>query len=341
MSERTHRHELEKNLLADWLGEKIELLKPYSIQLTVGGLIVVAAIVGAIYYYAQNKPAGARGWEAYFTAFGEPKVEEALQAAINKPEVKGTPAELWARLAYADRQFGIAAFQAAQDPAEAKTALADAEKALVEIEGKTKDPMILERCRFSLARVYETQNKLNKAREYFQKVAENSKDTAVGKAAAAAAKRLDPKGEVTQVITWLAEQKPLPKKAPGSSFNPFLDDLGPFGPGPTLPERPNLNLPGTESPFGAKGAGIDFGRDNPLGTKGAAPEVEAPKGTAPDIKGSDAKGSDAKPAAAEKPVEKTTDDKPTEPSKPANAKPADEKPAAKTPSDDKAAKEKP
>jgi len=324
MSERTHRHQLEKNLLADWLGDKIELLKPYTIQLTVGGLIVAAAIVGAVIYFAQTNPTGARGWEAYFTAFGDQKVEESLKAVIDKPDVKGTPAELWARLAYADRQFGISAFQAAQDPAEAKSALADAEKALVEIEGKTKDPMILERSRYSLARVYETQNKLNKARDYYQKVAESSKDTPVGKAAAAAIERLNPKGEVTQVIGWLSEQKPLPKKSPGSGFNPFLDDLSPFGPGPTLPERPNLSLPGTESPLGARGAGIDFGRDEPLGTKSSA-DVGTP--TDP------ARKSESEPAVGEKPAEKPGAEKPPE-------KPTDEKPAAEKSPDDKAVKER-
>ena len=333
MSERTHRHELEKNLLADWLAEKIDLLKPYAIQLTVGGLIALAAIVGAIVYFAQENTSSARGWQAYFTAFGEQKVEEALKAAIDKPEVRGTPAELWARLAYADRQFGIAAFQAAQDPTEAKAALADAEKALMEIEDKTKDPMILERCRFSLARVYETQNKLNKAREYFQKVAESSQDSAVGKAAAEAVKRLEPKGEVTQVIGWLAEQKPPPKKTPGSGLDSIFEGMGPFGPGPTLPERPNLNLPGTGSPFGAKAGGIDFGRDDPLGTKGTEP----PPIDLKQAGGGDAKEK-AKPATETPATEKGP---PAEPAKPASEKASNEKPASEKPSDDKATKENP
>jgi predicted negative regulator of RcsB-dependent stress response len=324
MSERTHRHQLEKNLLAVWLGEKIEILKPYSIPLTIGGLIVVAAIVGAVVYFARDNTGSARGWQTYFTAFGEPKVDEALKAAIDNPEVKGTVAELWARLAYADRQFGLAAFQAAQDPTEAKAALADAEKALLEIEGKTQDALLLERCRFSLARVYETQNKLNKAREYYGKVAESSKDAPVGKAAADAVKRLDPSSEVTQVITWLAEQKAPAKKPPGSGLDSIFDGMGPFGPGPTLPERPNLSLPGTESPFGAKGAGIDFGRNDPLGAKGTKPEGTTPGPNSPKTGDSGAKPGEGEKPTKEKPLdEKTPAEKPANSSKDADARPAE------------------
>ncbi len=295
MSERTHRHQLEKNLLADWLAEKVEVLKPYGTQLAVAGLVAVAAIIGAIYYFSQADTVTPRSWQAYFAAFGEDdKAAEALKEVFEtKPHVKGTSAELWARLSYADQRFQFAAVQLAQDAQEAKEALSDAEKALTPIEGKTRDPLLLARSRYSLARIYETQNKLNKARDYYQKVAESGKDTALGKRAAEAVKRLAPDSEASQVLAWLAEQKPPTTKGPGSGSS-FFDSFGSgFGQEPTLPERPNLNLPGAGSPFGPSGSGgIDFGRDDPLGSKGTAPEgdapaLDAPKGGEPATKSAD------------------------------------------------------
>ena len=333
MSERTHRHELEKNLLADWLAEKIDVLKPFATHLTVAAIIVVAAIAGAIYFFSQNSTGGARAWATYFAAFGEQKVDEALKDAIEKPEVTGTPAELWARLAYADRQFGLAAFQAAQDPAEAKLSLANAEKTLVEIEDKTKDPALLSRARFTLGRVYETQNRLEQAREYYQKVAESSKDTAIGKASAAAVKRLDPQGEVSQVIGWLAEQKPPPKKTPGTGTDSIFEGLPGFGPEPTLPERPNLNLPGADSPFGSTGTGLDFGRDDPVGLKGTPAgtkepdDADAPKSEAPKTDDLKPEGSKTGASGAKEGADSPGADKPESPAKAADEKTSDEKPA--------------
>ncbi|HUE69405.1 MAG TPA: hypothetical protein VMP01_00840 [Pirellulaceae bacterium] len=319
MSERTHRHELEKNILADWLADKIEILRPYGTQLAVGGLVAAAVLVGAIYYFSRTDTVAPRAWQAYFAAFGEPKVADALKLAYEKKEYEGTTAELWARLSYADQRFQFASVQGGQDSQEAKTALADAEKALMEIVDKTSDPMLLARIRFTLARVYESQHKPNKAREFYQQIVEAGKETALGKRAAAAITRLDPSGETTAVLAWLAEQKPV-IRPPGGS-NPFLDGFGSqfgggFGQQPTLPERPNLSLPGTGSPFRPSGSGdIDFGRDDPLGTKGTepegtAPDLNAPQGGEPATKGGE---------------EKASDEKPAEPAKPADEKPASDK----------------
>jgi predicted negative regulator of RcsB-dependent stress response len=327
MSERTHRHELEKNLLADWLAEKYEVVKPYGTQLAVGGLIAAAVLVGAIYYFSQSDTVTPRAWQAYFSAYGEDKVADALKDTYVKPPVSGTTAELWARLSYADQRFQFASLQGGQDSQEAKTALADAEKSLAEIVDKTSDPLLLARIRYSLARIYESQNKPNKAREYYKQIVDAGKDTALGKRAAEAIRRLNPDGEVVAVLAWLAEQKPL-TKTPGSnspfdSLGPGFGGLGGFGQQPTLPERPNLNLPGT-SPFGPSGAdGIDFGREAPPGTKGKEPE-----GAAPDLNAPQSNDPATKSGVGEKgEVEKPPGKKAVEPADPPEDKPAAEKSA--------------
>jgi hypothetical protein len=100
--------------------------------------------------------------------------------------------------------------------------------------------------------------------------------------------------------------------------------MGPFGPGPTLPERPNLSLPGTESPFGAKGAGIDFGRNDPLGAKGTKPEGTTPGPNSPKTGDSGAKPGEGEKPTKEKPLdEKTPAEKPANSSKDADARPAE------------------
>lgn len=341
MSERTHRHQLEKNILADWLGEKIEFLKPYGTQIAVGGLIVLAAVVGAIYYFSRTDTVGPRAWQAYFTAFGEQKVDEALKDVYEKPEVEGTAAELWARLSYADQRFRFAVIQGSQDPTAAKEALGDAEEALVEVEKRASNPALMARTRYSLARIYETQGKPNKAREYYQKVAEAAKNSALAKAAAEGAERLDPKGEVVEVLAWLAEQKPPTNRMPGSDS--FLDSLGPgFGqPGPTLPERPNLNVPGSGSPFGPSGAGgIDFGKDDPSSLKGELADDAAKAPPVTNAANEEGKESpdERKPAKDEKTDAQGADEK-TPPDSPAKAQSAGGKDAEKQTTDEKAAED--
>ena len=333
MSERTHRHQLEKNVLADWLGDKVEALKPYSTQLAIGGIVLVAAIAAAAYYFGQSSTPGARGWQAFLTAYseGEQKTTEALKEAAEKAEVKGTPAEVWALLAYADRKFERVAFMSAQDPQEAKADLAEAEKALIEVEKQAKG-IALTRCRFALGKVYETQNKPEQAREYYQKVAETAKDTAIGKAAAEAARRLAPGSEAVQIIDWLAEQKPPERGTTAPGGNPFMPELGPgFGRGAQpLPERPNLDLPG-ESPFREGAAsGLDFGRDDPLGLLGTP--------TAPPTPATNTKS----PATTEPPDGKEPAETPADDATKAKTKDkANEKASGEEPAKEKAEAEKP
>jgi predicted negative regulator of RcsB-dependent stress response len=327
MSERTHRHQLEKNLLADWLSEKMEQLKPYSMQLAVAGVLIVVGAIGAVVYFGWESGASARAWEQFYAAFGESKSEEALKAAIDNEKVKGTPAELWARLAYADTQLQAATLQYAEDRAKAKLATSQAEKTLKEIEGRTSDPALLIRAHFALGRVYESQNKLDEARKSFQKVVDLGKETPLGEEAQSALKRLDPKGEVAELLAWLDKQEIKPKSGTSSPLFPSLDQ------GSGLPERPNLNVPG----FGAGKTGeIDFGRDVPLGPG-------APQATPPDAKPESptATPDDSRPDAEKRtkdaPAEKpAADDKREKPAKPAedSIKPGEE---SKEPAGDKSA----
>src|SRR4051812_2252269 len=63
------RHELQHNQLADWLGEKIEEVAPYS-RAILAGVIAIAALVAVLVImnrrsHSQEEAA----WNDYFAAF--------------------------------------------------------------------------------------------------------------------------------------------------------------------------------------------------------------------------------------------------------------------------------
>ena len=239
------RHELEKNELADWLGEHIEAVKPYAP--TIGIVVVggVCAILLAIYLAGSGGTASARAWSAYFTAASEPLPELPLEAVVK--DIPGTPAALWALLTVGDINLEEGARLMFSDREAAKKELEKAEQALTRVEAEANDPVLKTRAKLSLGKVYESLCQPEKARKYYEEVAAAEKDSAIGKLAERSARRMADPREVA-LLAWFAEQKPR-RPSPG------------FGPGGLpglpndLPERPDLSLPGLGQPTAGTGSG--------------------------------------------------------------------------------------
>jgi tetratricopeptide (TPR) repeat protein len=287
------RHELQKNELAEWMGEQLEAARPHAFAIVLGIVLVIGAIVLFVAYSGAGGAAGAVAWNKYFSALNERDPSAALDQLASAEA--GTPVGLWATQSYGDHFLTSATMEMFRDRDTAKKSLEKAETAYKKVESAASDPLLKSRARLGLGKVYESLNQTEEAAKWYKLVADTQKDTAIGKAAAKAAERMADPREIA-ALAWFAQQKPrLPTPTPGAgSPLPGLPN--------DLPERPDLSLPG----LGLDGIGAE---------KPESPAVEFPK------------PGETKPPE-EKPAEKPAEPKPAEP--PAVAKPA-EKPAEPKP----------
>jgi hypothetical protein len=332
-------HKPVKNELAQWLGEHIQEWKPH---LPMIGVVAAAILVGTVVYlafFSGDDNSSAPAWNAYYTAFGEPKVEDALKSVAEKQ--KGTLAARWALLAVADQQLRQATQELVQNPKDAKTKLKNVESNLKEAEAGASDKALLTRVHTSLAKANESAGKIDDARKYYELVAKtDDPDGTFGKAAAKALKRLEKGSDVPELIAWLNTQEL--ETRPKASGNPF-DMMGQRR--EPLPERPDLSIPGEmkldgPSPFGPSPRGTNPLGPSPLDTpldldlkglpgldkpKGDASKTAIPKSETPKTGTEEPKAK--KPAVPKgvKPAEKTEEKKPASEEKSGEETKAEEK----------------
>lgn len=282
------RHELKHNELADWIGERFEAVKPHATGLLLGVGLLVVIVLGSLWYFGGESAASARAWSKYFYAFNEREPQKVLQNLTT--EQSGSKAAWWALETVGDMNLGEGTALLFSNREEAKKRLEAAEQAYLKVES-SGDPMLKTRARLGLGKVYESLCQPEKAREYYEKVAASEKDSAIGKAAAADAKRMKDAREVA-FLAWFAEQTPKrPVPLPGIGGNiPGLPS--------DLPERPDIGLPknlgldkiGTGTPDAPAVAFPAPGGVVPAGATTESPATDATKGT-------DAKAPEATPAA--------------------------------------------
>lgn len=227
------RHELKHNELADWITELLEGMKPHATGVLVGLAVLALLVLGSVWYFSGETAAASRAWSQYFYAFNEREPQKVLQNLAT--EQSGSKAAWWALAAVADMNLGEGAGLLYSDRTEAKKRLEVAKDAYLKVEA-SGEPMLRTRARLGLGKVYESLCEPDKARDYYEKVAASEKDTAIGKAAAADAKRMKEVREV-EFLAWFDKQ--TPKRPP-----PFPGVGGPTPGLPSdLPERPDMALP--------------------------------------------------------------------------------------------------
>ncbi|MGI8979835.1 MAG: hypothetical protein ACR2FY_11475 [Pirellulaceae bacterium] len=332
-SQRSH-HKPVNNELAQWLGEHIEQWKPHF---PVIGIVAAVVLVGGIVYlfaFSGEDMSSAPSWQAYYAAYGEPKVEDALKTVAEKQ--KGTLAGRWALLALGDQQLRQATQQLVQNPKQAKDNLKLAAATLEEAAKGASDTALLARVHTSLAKVSESGNKLDEARNYYGLVLKDDPEGTFGKAAAKALKRLEKGSDVPELLAWLDKQDLATR--PKATGNPF--DMGTRR--EPLPERPDLSIPGEmkldgPSPFGPSPGRSPLGPDplgpalpeTPLDLKGlpkfdlpktGVPKTETPKTDTPASEESSTEKSKTEKSKTKSPAVPT----PVKPAVPKPVKPAEE-----------------
>jgi predicted negative regulator of RcsB-dependent stress response len=232
------RHQLEQNLLADWLGEQIEAARPYAGTIAVVALGAVAIIALAVYTFGSGTVVGSADWSQYFSAFNERDPSIALETVVK--DIPTTAPGLWAQQSLGDMNASRGMMQLFSDREAAKTSLEKAEAAYKAVLAGASDPMLKNRARLGLAKVYEGLNRTEEAKKLFEELVAADKDSAIGKLAAQEIARLSNPRDL-ELLAWFDKQVP-PRPSP-------LGGAGPGLPGMPndLPERPDLSLPGLGS----------------------------------------------------------------------------------------------
>jgi hypothetical protein len=260
------RHELQQNELADWLGEKIEALRPYGTQIALGVTGAIVALLLGIWLFRGDDSVAASSWSSYFSALN---VQRERGQALEEVSKNLASPGLWAKMSIADaaaQEGGRAMFT---DRNEAKKQLDKAKAAYEAVESGARDAMLKARAQLGLAKVYESLCKPEEAKSYYEKAAEGLKGTALGKAAAADAARMKNPDQVA-LLEWFAAQtpkRPAPFPGMGGSIPGLPNDL---------PARPDLSVPNFGTPGG-------LGLDN-IGTgtpTAPGPELPLPGTTTP------------------------------------------------------------
>ena len=233
------RHELKHNELSDWLGERMETLKPHATGILLGIGLLAAIVLGSVWYFSGESAAASRAWSQYFQAFSEREPQKVLQNLAE--EQSGSKAAWWAVIAVGDMNLSEGAALLFTDRTEARKRLEAAREAYKKVE-LSDDPMLKTRARLGLAKVNESLCQPKEALKYYEMVATSEKDSAIGKAAAADARRMKDQREV-DFLDWFAAQtpkRPAPFPGMGGGVPGLPNDL---------PERPNIDIP--------KGLGLD------------------------------------------------------------------------------------
>ncbi|HUY35998.1 MAG TPA: hypothetical protein VMV69_24885 [Pirellulales bacterium] len=217
------RHELATNELADWLGDTIERVKPYSTAIT-GTVLAGVVLLAAYAVWSRHSTAKVEeSWGRYFAALDE-SGEGNTDALKNvADEFATTPAGHWSRLSLADAMLGKGVQQLFDDRDAAEESLKEAVAAYSSvIDHAPPDSLLAERATFGLAETYESLGQVDDARKRYQSVQDHWPRGAFAGQAAGRLADLD-RDSTREFYDWFATQHPKPKDDRGAGQKP------PFG----------------------------------------------------------------------------------------------------------------
>ena len=271
------RHELQTNVLADWIGIQLERLQPYS-KLAMGILVAIVVALG-LYSYLKSQSAtrNEQGWQQYYQAMDNLQQKgavEDLQQLAESSEFANTPVGNWAVLSLADHHLREGITQLFNDRAAASKSLRSAVDGYTRIVDHSKSPTLEDRAVLGAGRAYESLNELDKARAAYEMLAAKGS----GPFASEAQQRLRDLGanRRKRFYDWFFAATP-PRQGfggismPGTrpDFNSLPDERSLRRPPPTVQRRPKHQST-ARRPRRPKGT-----RAKPDGATEAAPQEPA------------------------------------------------------------------
>ncbi len=259
-----HRHELQENELADWLGSTIEHTKPYLPAIIAAVVALVVGVVAWGAYSGSRTQSNAEAWRLYSDAMvgGMPTPALLEQAA---DEATGTAVADWAALTLADSELWQASETFFTDSERAKQSIERAEPLYKNLVGAS-DPWVSGRAKFGLARAAEIAGDTEGAIKLYGRV--------TGALAPLAKQRAEQlaKPKTEEAIAWLAESQVALPGVGGASEAPASSG-GPLSPDDVLLPAPEGGLPSLDEML--KKAEQAAAEDEPAGDSNA-PANETP-----------------------------------------------------------------
>lgn len=167
------RHELEHNELADWTGQAIDAIKPYTNLIVGATLAVVILAVGVSLWNKQSQTKSNTAWNLYYEAL------DADDPALLQDVIEMYPsseAAQWAIVAQGDLFFANGSYGLFIDKANANQEL-DKAVECYKIAQKIGNKMLDARAAFGLARSYEAKGDIKKAKAAYETLIKKQKDS--------------------------------------------------------------------------------------------------------------------------------------------------------------------
>ncbi len=281
------RHELEENSLANWLGESVERIQPYSRTLLAGVLAVAAVLLAWGVYNQRSARIRRDGWNEYFAALNSMKTEQLSEVMSN---YSGTEVATWAQLRLADMQAAEGVDLLFSNRPAALDELRSAETNYTEVGQASSDPLIQQRALIGLGRAYESLNRLDDARQQYEKLVADYPEGLFAESARGRIADLQ-RQSTREFYDWFATQNPQPASQ---------TELGSPGQQPpfdfeSLPDDPTSLFPGGSEPEtdgpGGEGPALDLGG-------GAEAEASESGGATGDSAGDASDSNEGQPADA-------------------------------------------
>ena len=273
------KHELETNVLADWLGLHIQQYLPHLKNVAIGIGIGAVALVVYLVVNNQRSISAAGSWRDFLLASNERSDTERGAKFERVADLHpNDPSGLWAGLNWADIKLREGCDRLFSDRELARKDLEDARKRFEEIESASHGQRDLHQfAMYGLAQALEALGETKASVEKYRQIASASPTSAFGKAAKAKADFLA-NNSIEQFYDWFAKQTP---RAPSPFGNRDLlpPDFGDLSDRPDKPSRPGLTAPpGFDNSLLEPDAGT---KNPPEEPKPEEPKPEEPQSEAP------------------------------------------------------------
>lgn len=232
------RHELQHNVLLDWLTETGKSIKPHVNAILLGIMVVLVGIAAYKWMSMQSSSKEASAWNAVYAAMNQGDTA-ALDQAVE--DYRNTAAAEWAAVVAADLQLNAGCQDLFTTKASAANEFEKARDKYTELLKDSRNEAIRERATFGLARTYEamastrqSEKVLDLAKTEYKKVVDTWPN---GAYADAAQSRLNALGQTSTLE--------------------FYDALAAWEPRPAI--KSPAGLEGLNIPFDESGKGLDVG----------------------------------------------------------------------------------
>jgi hypothetical protein len=215
------RHELQHNELSDQMGAMAERVRPYTAGIAISVIAILVALMLYSFWMGQQRTQNAEAWEAYFAATQSivPNMEKLAQVAEQFPK---DDVGLWARIMLADHQLAEGSEELFTDRAKANANLAKAVENYTFVIDSTRADALRERADIGLARAYEGQGQLEKARQRYQILVQDASNSPFAFIARERLEELE-MPRTKEFYDWFVKQDPKPSGAGAPATGEPLD----------------------------------------------------------------------------------------------------------------------